>query len=130
MKKRNKGFTIIELIVVIAAMAVLTSVSGIAYVKFVDKSKVEANKQEVLSLVSLLDTALVEEEEYDYKGVKTVFNSYEYLNATLIAHVYEDKVGQPLPSDVEISCDNGTITYIKRGITTKYDINTRNFVNE
>lgn len=130
MKKNKKGFTIIELIIVIAAMAVLTSVSGIAYVKFVDKSKVEANKQEVLSLVTLLDTALIEEEEYEFKGMKSVFNDYAYLNDYVIAHVYEEKVGQPIPSDVEITCESGIITYKKRGITTKYDVNTRAFIDE
>ena len=39
-KKNNKGFTLVELIVVVAVLAVITVVAAPQYIKYVEKSKV------------------------------------------------------------------------------------------
>ena len=41
----NKGFSLVELIIVIAIMAVLVGVLAPQYIKYLDKSKISADKQ-------------------------------------------------------------------------------------
>ena len=43
-RKNNKGFTLVELIIVIAVMAILTVVAAPQYVKYVESSRVEVDK--------------------------------------------------------------------------------------
>ncbi len=43
LRKDNKGFTLVELIVVIAILGVLAAVLAPQYVKYVDKSRVAAD---------------------------------------------------------------------------------------
>jgi len=44
-KMNNKGFSLVELIIVVAIMAVLVGVLAPQYIKYLDKSKVGADKQ-------------------------------------------------------------------------------------
>ena len=41
--KRNSGFTLVELIIVIAVIAVLTAVAAPQYIKYVEKSKISSD---------------------------------------------------------------------------------------
>ena len=43
----NKGFSLVELIIVIAIMAVLVGVLAPQYIKYVEKSRVSADAQQV-----------------------------------------------------------------------------------
>ena len=43
-KKRNKGFTLVELIIVIAIIAVLAAVSAPQYVKYVEKGRISVDE--------------------------------------------------------------------------------------
>lgn len=52
-RKSNKGFTLVELIIVVAIIAILTAVVAPQYVKYVEKSRdavVEAAANEVLTM--------------------------------------------------------------------------------
>lgn len=57
-RKQNKGFTLVELLVVISIVAVLSTVSVVGYMAFRDK----ANKSNDDSLVSQMNTALQADE--------------------------------------------------------------------
>lgn len=56
MKKENanKGFSLVELIIVVAIMAVLMGVLGPQYMKFVEKSRMSTDKQNVDAMISAL----------------------------------------------------------------------------
>mgnify|MGYP003545250361 CR=1 FL=1 len=50
-KKNNKGFSLVELIIVVAIMAILIGVLGGQYLKFVERSRQSADKANVDELI-------------------------------------------------------------------------------
>ena len=68
MKNTKKGFTLVELLVVIAILAVLATVSIIGYTAFIDK----ANESNDKSLVVQLNTAVLREDEKKYENMHEV----------------------------------------------------------
>lgn len=59
-KKNNKGFTLVELIIVIAIIAILVAVLAPNYVKYVDRSRWSSDRNDCESLLSEVKTAIVE----------------------------------------------------------------------
>lgn len=91
-KMNNKGFSLVELIVVIAIMAVLVGVLAPQFIKYVEKSRESTD-------ITNLDS------------IKTVVESY-----------FADKEADRLPDTVEIKIDNNTnkvyVLDIKKGGST------------
>ena len=89
-KMNNKGFSLVELIVVIAIMAVLVGVLAPQFIKYVEKSRQSTD-------LSNLDS------------IKTVVESY-----------YADKEGDKLPDTVEITSTIGGsyVVTAKKGSNT------------
>ncbi len=50
-KKNNKGFSLVELIIVVAIMAILIGVLGGQYLKFVERSRKSADKSNVDEII-------------------------------------------------------------------------------
>jgi prepilin-type N-terminal cleavage/methylation domain-containing protein len=59
-KMNNKGFSLVELIIVVAIMAVLVGVLAPQYIKYLDKSKVGADKQLADNLRQAITTTLAD----------------------------------------------------------------------
>lgn len=56
-KTNNKGFSLVELIIVIAIMAILVGVLAPQYIKYVEKSRVSADKDLLDSIYNAITTA-------------------------------------------------------------------------
>lgn len=77
-KKNNKGFSLVELIVVIAVMAVLVGVLAPAYLRYVDKAKLQKDVSAVAEVVESIKMAAAEEdvsEEITAAGITVTLNS-------------------------------------------------------
>ena len=60
-RKNNKGFSLVELIVVIAIMAVLMAVLAPAMLRYVEKSRVQKDESAVSEVINAVNNALAEE---------------------------------------------------------------------
>lgn len=69
--KNNKGFSLVELIIVVAIMAVLIGVLAPQYLKYVEKSKVSADGDTVTQLQKAVET-IVSDPETTVTGDFTV----------------------------------------------------------
>lgn len=64
MKKEmnNKGFSLVELIIVIAIMVILVAVLAPQYLKYVERSRVSTDTQTVVEFISAMQTAASDED--------------------------------------------------------------------
>ena len=68
MRKNNKkGFTLVELLVVIAILAILASVAVVGYTAFVDKAKVSKAETELHQIVEYVNAELIDDGKWTVK---------------------------------------------------------------
>lgn len=73
----NKGFSLVELIVVIAIMAVLVGVLAPTLIKNVEKSRQSKDKQNLDTIRGAITTVLADETYYD-----TLYNNEVYVSGS------------------------------------------------
>ena len=63
-KMNNKGFSLVELIIVIAIMAILSAALAPQLMKYIEKSRVSTDQSSCSSIESCVNAALAEEAVY------------------------------------------------------------------
>ena len=61
-KMNNKGFSLVELIIVIAIMAILIAVLAPQYIKYVEKSRRSADLDNYQAIINAVQTAFADED--------------------------------------------------------------------
>ena len=67
-KTNNKGFSLVELIVVIAIMAVLMVVIAPQLLRYVDKTRIQRDNSAIAEIANAAKIAMAEQDVYDYVG--------------------------------------------------------------
>ena len=58
--KKNSGFTLVELIIVIAIIAILTAVAAPQYIKYVDKARWSKDQNVAASVLTTIEAAVID----------------------------------------------------------------------
>ncbi len=74
--KSNKGFSLVELIIVIAIMAILVGVMAPQLIKYIEKSKVSADTQLADSVHTAVLTAMMDPEIVNFSTYNAEYGSY------------------------------------------------------
>ena len=80
--KNNKGFSLVELIIVIAIMAILVGVMAPQLIKYIEKSKVSADTQLADSVHTAVLTAMMDPEIVNWTGYNSEFANYTSTTLT------------------------------------------------
>ena len=65
MKKTNKGFSMVELIIVIAIMAILAGAIAPALIKYINKSRLSTDVSNAQTIASAITSALSDEDAFN-----------------------------------------------------------------
>ncbi len=115
--KKEKGFTLVELLVVITIMGVLGTLLVTNYTKYVDKSKQVVVEEQLTEIIKTFEVAIMENSQVDgttivsytdIKGLKDVKKAFETLSGNL------------LPATSTLTIDDKEITYSNNGKSAKY----------
>jgi prepilin-type N-terminal cleavage/methylation domain-containing protein len=75
--KNNKGFSLVELIIVIAIMAILVGVMAPQLIKYIEKSKVSADTQAADSVHTAVLTAMMDPEIVNVSSYNSEFKNMQ-----------------------------------------------------
>ncbi|MGN0416147.1 MAG: Tfp pilus assembly protein FimT/FimU [Agathobacter sp.] len=101
MKKNNKGFSLVELIVVIAIMAVLMVVLAPAMLRYVEKTRVQKDDSAVSEVTHAVELALAQEDIYTEAGGNVVtLTVNDNTNSGAIAAASNPKLLQDVKNTV------------------------------
>lgn len=92
LKKSNAGFTLVELIVVIAILGILTAVLVPQYIQYIEKSRVASDNNMAATLLSEVQTGIVQAAESNTAftaGAITITSSAVTDSGTLGSAVLE-----------------------------------------
>ena len=96
LKKSDKGFSLVELIVVIAIMAVLIGIIAPAFMKYVGKSKDSAAKTNLDELRKAANTVLADPDLGEIQEGTITIESGEVKNAANIGQKFVDLLNDAL----------------------------------
>ncbi|WP_455716715.1 type II secretion system protein [Anaerosporobacter sp.] len=83
-KLGNKGFSLVELIVVIAIMAILTVVIAPQFMRYIEKSRESMDKQTIESINSSIQAALADEKAWNALGDAEVTITFDNKGGSVV----------------------------------------------
>lgn len=140
-KMNNKGFSLVELIIVIAIMAILAGALAPALLRYIEKTRVSNDKSTAANLKMAVETALADEEVMDevsanYTADATTGQTWVFFevkasnfSATTTSADYSDYDGYVASQGSKLSDEiEKTLPSKKLAIKSKKDLNKSFFV--
>ena len=116
-KTNNKGFSLVELIIVVAIMAILIGVLAPQYIKYVEKSRKSADVQLIESCKTALQVSLTDDDYSisDGTGVVSISDTGTSVDSSApdVATAFDDYFGVDVWEDKKFkskTCDGVTVT--------------------
>lgn len=105
-ENENKGFSLVELIVVIAIMAVLTSVLAPSLLGYVEKSRMQKDDSAMGEVTNAIKLALADQDVYDECLFYNVKNNYScYVDGNADAQKDANKIYDKIRKDDKSDAD-------------------------
>lgn len=114
-KLDNKGFSLVELIIVIAIMAVLVGVLAPQYLKYVEKSRVATDKDNVVAMVGALQVYGADPD------ATTAFSGGEKITITSSGTTITEASGNTAATDAFNAAGMTTVTSTKLSNKQSFD---------
>jgi|LSQX01.1.fsa_nt_gb type IV pilus assembly protein PilA len=109
----NKGFSLVELIIVIAILAILAGVLAPQLIKYIDSSRKSTDVQNAQVIASAVNIALANEDAYDAAKVKAGSGTGKYALSTFDdagADKFQEKVAGIIGANLPTPKYKGTWT--------------------
>ena len=113
MKNTKKGFTLVELLVVIAILAILASVAVVGYTSFINRAYESNAKTEAAQIMKAIEATLLVDEEVkvgDYYIVKDDEGNYVASATQTNTDITVDDISDVIPAG-SVSEENGELIY-------------------
>lgn len=121
-KTNNKGFSLVELIVVIAIMAVLMVVLGPQLLRNVEKARIQRDNSAISEIANAAKIAMAEQTVYDYVGTltdDTATIKIENGSVTFGTNALEKELSKTIAPTVTLTAN----TYSDKTVTMTVKIN-------
>ena len=124
-KKLKRGFSLVEMLVVVAIIGVLSTVLYTSYTKYVSQSKKAVAKAETLEIVEVFQTAMVDHSS-KYKDEEVTVDTYTTFSELAeldLKEAYTEATGNTLPTNITLTYDDSTknLVYTNNGIKVIYN---------
>lgn len=117
--KNNKGFSLVELIIVIAIMAVLVGVMAPQYIKYVEKSRISTDDSNASTLLETVTTALANEDAIADLGTS---DDIDVLSFDKDGIDYEDNIDSLVNEIQDTLSDSGMKVQSTRSKSSVYKV--------
>ena len=123
--KSNKGFTLVELIVVIVILAILIGVSVSGYTKYIGQSKINTDRQNVENVRAICVNAMAENGVYEELAVaankdKTVVVAISNEGVTVTSAAELKTYGHAICAQLQLTDSEGNVTTADKKLKTQY----------
>jgi prepilin-type N-terminal cleavage/methylation domain-containing protein len=132
-KKFKKGFTLVEMLVVVAIIGVLSTILYASYNKYISSTKVTVAKSEVLTIIQCFEAAMVDNTKNHLEDdliTYDTFTNYDDLSNLDLVETYNAISEYMLPDYIllEIVSD-GVLKYTNTldGVEIEYNYMNRQF---
>ena len=123
----NKGFTLIEMIMVIAILAMLAVLTTPNVIKMINKNKADNYNSVIDSIVSSCDL-YVSDKRYEFRFNNTCSGDYEAPPNVSTSITLKDLVNsKDISTPIRNECTNEELNYDTIKITITLDCKTKNF---